>query len=83
MNNFVVNLYNKYENLPPKQKAAFDMLGMLVSAIIGSVVVAFVAVNGWWGELAFCFVIYALYGMLSLLYKSRVAHYEFQEKYKK
>ena len=83
MNNFVVNLYNKYENLPPKQKAALDMLGMFFSVVVGTSFVSFVAVNGYWSELAFCFLLYALYGMLSLLYKSRVAHYEFQEKYKK
>lgn len=72
-----------YDNLSPKRKALADMLGMLVGVTIGTGIVFAVATFGLWMEMAIGIVLYAMYGMLSLIYKSRVAYYEYVEKYGK
>ena len=71
-----------YDNLSPKRKALADMIGILFSAVIGAIVVAIIAVNGFWTELGLGLLAYSIFGMVHLLYKSRVAHYEFEQKYK-
>lgn len=70
-----------YDKLPPKQKALADMLGILFGAVIGAILVAIIVSNGLWMELGLGLLAYSIFGMIHLIYKSRVAHYEFQEKY--
>ena len=66
-----------YDNLPPKRKALADMVGMLFAVVIGTGIVFTIAHFGLWMEMAIGLVVYAMLGMLSLIYKSRVAYYEY------
>lgn len=72
-----------YNNLSPKRKALADMLGMLVSILIGTGIVFMIAHFGLWMEMAIGFVLYGMGGMMYMIYKSRVDYYEFREKYGK
>jgi len=72
-----------YDNLPPKKKALADMVSMLFAVFIATGIVAIASAYNLWFEVAMGFLIYSIGGMIHLLYKSRVAHYEFQEKYSK
>lgn len=72
-----------YDNLSPKRKALADMIGILFSVGIAGCIVAIIAVNGFWTEFGLGLLAYSIFGMVHLIYKSRVAHYEFQEKYDK
>ena len=76
-------IVTSYDNLSPKRKALADMVGITFSIIVGITVVGIVVSYGLWAELAFGLVIYSLYGMITLLYKSRVEYYELQAKLKK
>lgn len=82
MNNFVCNLLNKYEALPPKRKAMVDVLGMLFSAMLVGGLSAIVVAYSLWMELAFALIAYGLYGMIKIIYQIQVSHYEFVEKYR-
>ena len=77
------NIVNKYDNLSPSRKALADMSGMLICALIGGTIVGLIVNMGLWFEVAIGFIVYGIYGMLSLIYKSRVAYYEFEQKYGK
>lgn len=72
-----------YDNLSPRKKALADMVGITFGIIIGITVIGIVVSYGLWAELAFGLLIYSLYGMVTLLYKSRVEYYEIQEKFNK
>ncbi len=76
-------IVTQYDNLPPRKKAMADMVGIFLSSVIGASIVVLVLYFGFWFEFAMLFICYGVFGMISLLYRSRVEHYEFQEKYNK
>ena len=76
-------LYEKYyHNGTPEQKAKFDVITAMGSAIIGSLIVITILNFGLWLELSICLICYGVFGMIRILYRSRVDHYKFQEKYR-
>jgi threonine/homoserine/homoserine lactone efflux protein len=76
-------LIAKYDNLPPKKKAFADIVGILVSTSIALGIVAVVAYHGTWVQFFIGCICYLIWSAISMLYKSRVQYYEFQEKYNK
>jgi asparagine N-glycosylation enzyme membrane subunit Stt3 len=72
-----------FDNLSPKQKALVDIAGALVAALIGSGIVAFIAYMGYWFEFAMALICYGMFGLIKMLYESRVFHYELQNKLNK
>jgi len=76
-------IVSTYDSLPPKQKALADIVGILFSVIIATGIVFVVAYYGTWVQFGIGMICYGIWGMLSLLYKSRVQYYEFQEKHGK
>jgi len=79
--NLAKNIITRYDNLPPRKKAMVDLVSLFVFSIIGASIVVLVLYFGFWFESAMLFICYGIWGMISLLYKSRVEHYESQEKY--
>ena len=76
-------LVTTYDNLPPKHKALADIVGVLFGVCIGVGFLLIAAYFDLWMQVAIGMLIYSIGGMIHLLYKSRVAHYEFHEKYNK
>lgn len=77
-------LFEKYYyNGSPQQKARFDLLGMLIGSVLGSLIVIAIASYGLWFELGIFLIVYCMYQMISLLYKSRVEYYKLEEKINK
>jgi uncharacterized membrane protein YjjP (DUF1212 family) len=81
--NLAKKIVSAYDNLTPKRKALVDLVCIMLSAVIGASIIVTILNFGLWLELAIAFICYGIWGMVSLLYKSRVEHYEFQEKYNK
>jgi len=81
--NLAKKIVTQYDNLPPRKKAMADIVGIFLSSVIGASVVVTILNFGLWFELAMVMICYGVWGMISLLYKSRVEHYEFQEKFNK
>lgn len=76
-------LYTKYENLSPKQKALIDILQGFVIFGISMGILSIVVYFSLFAEFAICMLGYGIISMLGLLYRSRVEYYEFKEKFKK
>ncbi len=81
--NLAKNIITTYDNLSPRKKALADMVVIFGSSVIGALAVITVISLGLWMEAGIAFICYGIWGMISLLYKSRVEHYEFQAKFKK
>ena len=81
--NLVNNLYQKYDNLKPKHKALADMLGVFFGMCAISLVIAFAIANGGFIWIAYALMAYGIWGMVRMLYKFRVEHYESLERLKK
>jgi heme A synthase len=76
-------IVSTYDNLSPKRKALADIVGIFISIIIATGIVVLVAYYGTWFQFAMGMIAYGIWGMISMLYKSRVAYYEYQEKHGK
>ncbi len=81
--NLAKNIVTRYDNLSPRKKAMADIVGILLSSVIGAAIVVTILNFGLWFELAMVMICYGVWGMIRFLYLSRVEHYEFQEKYNK
>jgi len=75
--------FTKYYNLPPKQKAFCDMVGIFMLIFFVGFIVGMVAHFGLWVEFFILWVLYFIGSMVNILYKSRVRYYEIEEKYYK
>lgn len=78
---FAQKIVTAYDNLPPKKKALADMLVIVFGVLLVSSIVGLVAHFGLWIQFLMFWFGYFISSMIYLIYKSRVAHYEFQEKY--
>jgi hypothetical protein len=76
-------LAEKFANLSPKQKAFAEIAGTVLASIIGSGIVVLVAHLGYWFEFAMALICYGMFGLIKMLYESRVFHYELQNKLNK
>lgn len=72
-----------YENLSPRKKALADMIGMLFVCILSTSAVSIVFLFDLWFELAMLLLCYGIFGMIKLLYQSRVAYYEYKNQLKR
>ncbi len=74
--NLARKIVNYFDNLPPKRKALAEILGIFVSVIIGSSLVFITVHFGLFYEFGMLLICYGIYGMLKLIYQSRVEYYE-------
>ena len=75
--------FTKYYNLPPKQKALCDMIGIFafIAGIFGFV--GFISTMGYWYEFFVLSMAYLVWSLVHMLYTTRVRWYELEEKYNK
>ena len=76
--NLAKKIVTQYDNLSPKRKALADIASAFVGVFIGTGLVAIMAHFGLWMEFAIFMVCYGIWGMLKLIYQSRVDYYETQ-----
>jgi hypothetical protein len=77
-------LFEKYYyNGSPAQKARIDIVVMFGCAILGSLIVVAIMHFGFWFELCISLICYGVFNMVMILYRSRIDHYEYQEKFNK
>jgi hypothetical protein len=55
-----------------------DIVGILLSSVIGASIVVTILNFGLWFELAMVMICYGVWGMIKILYRSRVDYYETQ-----
>jgi hypothetical protein len=70
-----------FENLTPKQKTLLEFAGVGIGTAIGVTIMWVAVTYGFVFEFAMCMIGYGIYGMLKMLYKSRVEYYTRREKY--
>ncbi len=74
--NLATKIVNYFDNLSPKRKALAEILGIFVFATLGAGLV-FVTVHlKLFYEFGLLLICYGIYGMLKLIYQSRVEYYE-------
>lgn len=76
-------LVTQYDNLSPRKKALADISSIFIGVALGSSVMFVAARFGLVLEFAIAMICYGIFGMLKVLYKSRVSYYETLERLKK
>ena len=72
----------KYENLSVRKKAVFDVVSMFSVAILAALVMNFIAMYGYWMEMAFILIAVGIVGLVKTMYSMRLAQHQFEEKFK-
>lgn len=74
--NLATKIFTYFDNLSPKQKALAEILGIFASVILGTSLVFITVHFGLFYEFGILLICYGIYGMLKLIYQSRVEYYE-------
>lgn len=75
-------IVDKYENLSVRKKAVVDVVSMFSVAILAALAVNFIAMYGYWMEMAFILIAVGMVGLVKTMYSMRLAQHQFEEKFK-